>query len=436
MSEPVQQQQASEEEPQEFIDLNEVAQEVEVNDDGMAPPEDDDDEDAVQVNADEIDPEQDADGDDMMGETIEIDMANNSIAYFDKHTDSIFCIAHHPTLPLVVTGGGDNIAHLWTSHTQPPRYAGVLEGHKESVISVSFTSDGKYLVSADMSGNVLIHEGQKGGASWVKVGELSEVEEVVWLETHPTVSGIFAFGATDGSVWAYQIENGAPGLLMSGFIHTEESTKGVFVNTQDQNVCELITIAQDSKIVKWNCYTGESMFKIRGEDVGLQGTHMPWVSLSYNKGEFIAVGSSNGVAAILRASDGAVMHATQFFQPKDEDDMDASIETISWSENFALLAIGNVGGYVVLLQTTNWAVRHKFELGDAVTKVLFDENELFASCISGKVHVFDARNGQEKFVCLGHNMGVMDFLIDKRDDKRRVITAGDEGVSLVFDVVV
>lgn len=86
---------------EEYINVNEVAEEV--ADDDQAPPDEEDEE-------MELDDEH---------ETLEIDMSNNSWTYFDKHTDSIFTIFSHPKLPMVLTGGGDNTAYLWTTHTQP-----------------------------------------------------------------------------------------------------------------------------------------------------------------------------------------------------------------------------------------------------------------------------------------------------------------------------
>ena len=92
------------EEDEEYLNMNEV--EEEVPEDDVNVPASDEDEDA----------DMDVDGDDDT-ETLEIDMSNNSWAYFDQHKDSIFTIFKHPTLPMVVTGGGDNTAFMWTTHT-------------------------------------------------------------------------------------------------------------------------------------------------------------------------------------------------------------------------------------------------------------------------------------------------------------------------------
>ncbi|CCH60952.1 hypothetical protein TBLA_0D04560 [Henningerozyma blattae CBS 6284] len=419
---------------EDFIDSTEVAQEVVVNDE--APPVDDDE----SEDDDTMGMEGQDDMDNGEGEQIEIDMTNNSITYFDKHTDSVFCITHHPKLPLICTGGADNIAHLWTSHTQPPRFAGSLEGHKESVIGCAFSSNGQFLITADMVGHVLIHRAKQGGARWELSSEIAEVEEVVWLQAHPTLPAVFAFGALDGSVWCYQIDenSGTPQLLMSGFSHTLDCTQGRFVETNDLNVCELITTSLDSTIVRWNCYTGVATYRINTDKLSIPINEAPWVSIDISpKEDLFAVGASNGIIVVGRTSDGAILHSARVAEPtdiNDPEDMDASVEALSWAKDFPLLAVGVVNGNVITLATTNWQIRHKFELGEAITKLKFDGLDLFASCISGKVHQVDARSGAEKFVCLGHNMGVMDFVIVSQDGKRRVITAGDEGVSLVFDV--
>lgn len=208
------------------------------------------------------------DGEDMdMGdedETIEIDMANNSWAYFDQHKDSIFTIFSHPTLPMVVTGGGDNTAFMWTTHTQPPRFVGELQGHKESVIAGGFTNDGQFVITGDMDGLIQVHKATKGGQKWVKFGEsLEEIEEVLWITVHPT-EPCFAFGANDGSVWCYQIDTASNSLvqLMSGFSHSLECNNGIFVNTEKTDELSLVTVSEDGTIVNWNCFTGAVNYKL------------------------------------------------------------------------------------------------------------------------------------------------------------------------------
>lgn len=426
-------------EPQEeFINNDEVAEIVPTNDDEDQPIDEEEDEEEANMDVGNDIP--------MEHETLEIDMSNNSITYFDKHTDSVFTLAHHPTLPLVVSGGGDNVAHLWTSHSQPPKFAGSVNGHTESVIACSFTADGKFLVTADMTGKVIVEIGVKGGSQWKKTSELNEVEEVVWLKCHPTINNIFAFGATDGSVWCYQINpNGTLEQLMSGFIHQQDCTNGDFINIdQGENKLELVTCSVDGTVIGWNCYTAQPTFKITQAEI--KGLLAPWVSiavapstLTNGNAGIIAIGSNNGILAIINANNnGAVLHLETVVQLKeDQEELDASIESISWAHNFPLMAIGLVCGDIILYETNTWRVRRKFTLEDSVTKLILNGDDIFASCINGKVYQFNSKTGQEKFVCTGHNMGVLDFVVVNPKDQtqlRKVITAGDEGVSLIFEV--
>lgn len=428
MSQEEQQAGASEEvgSPQdEFIEMNEVDQEI-AADEGEEP-----------MDEDEEEMEEGEDGDD----SIQIDMSNNSVGYFDKHTDSVFTVFQHPTLPLVCSGGGDNAAHLWTSHSQPPKFAGTLEGHTESVITGGFTSDGKFLVTADMTGKVIVNASQKGGSRWNKTAELQEVEEVIWLKCHPTIPGVFAFGATDGSVWCYQIDeqSGSVEQLMSGFAHQEDCTAGEFVNVhQGENVLQFVTTATDGSIVGWNGFTAQQLFKISKEE--LKGVETPWVTVARapetGNAALVACGSNNGVLTVINANNGSVLHlATVMELQPGQDDIVASVEAIAWSPRVSLMAVGLVSGSVLIYDTTTWRLRHKVSLEDSVTKILIDDENMFISCINGKVYEFDIRSGQEKFVCVGHNMGVLDFVLYKRQDApTRLITAGDEGVSLIFEI--
>lgn len=415
----------------EFINTNEVEQELIAEDDADSD---------ISIDEEEGLPEEGNDED-----TIEIDMSNNSIAYFDKHTDSIFTIFQHPTLPLICSGGGDDLAYLWTSHSQPPKFAGTLNGHTESVIAGGFSCDGKFLVTADMTGKVLIHMSQKGGSQWKKVSEIQEVDEIVWLKCHPTISGVFAFGAIDGSVWCFQINSdGSLDQIMTGLIHQQDCSSGVFVNVdQGDNTLELVTCSLDSTIIGWNCYTSQPLFKITKDEI--KGVEAPWVSLSAappsltnGKAAIVACGSNNGILAIVNCNNGgSVLHLSTVIELQPEqDELDASIETIAWSDSFSLMAIGLVCGDILLYDTTTWKVRRKFVLEDSVTKLLFDKHDLFVSCINGKVYQFDSRTGKEKFVCTGHNMGVLDFALVKNagSPNVKIITAGDEGVSLVFEI--
>lgn len=421
-------------EQEEFIDVSEVGEVVNENDQEPEPISDDEDlDDAEHMETEDGEDQSEAQdaGEGEYEDKIEIDMSNNSTTYFDKHEDSVFTIFSHPTLPLVASGGGDNTVYLWTSHSVPPKFVQQIKGHKESVITGGFTSDGGFLITGDMAGKIMIHQSTKKGAVWKLVGELEEVEEVTWITIHPT-QPVFAFGSSDGSVWVYQI---TPSLeqIMSGFSHQQETTAGVFINPTDLDSLHLVTISTDGSIVGWNAYTAQTEFKL--SETEFKGQQIPWISMSLQSPEsnILAVGSNEGTVAIVNVSNGTVLTTFRVIELKeDQDELDASVETISWSDTLPLMAIGLVSGSVLLFDTKTWRERHSISLPDAVTKLQFVKQTPFlvGSSMNGKIYKWDARTGQELFVGVGHNMGVLDFSVVSNGDK--LITAGDEGVSLIF----
>lgn len=410
-------------EEDEYLNLNEVEEEI-AEDDGPAPEEDD-----------EVDAEGDVDMDmdDGNTDTIEIDMSNNSWTYFDQHKDSIFTVFSHPLLPMVVSGGGDNTAFLWTTHTQPPRFVGEIQGHKESVITGGFTSDGAYVITGDMNGYIQVHKSTKGGQKWVKFADLEEVEEILWITVHPSLP-YFAFGAIDGSVWCYQIDADSKLLvqLMSGFLHSLECNNGIFVNTdKGEEELSLVTISEDGTIVNWNCFTGAVNYKLLPHE-DFRGVESPWVSVKALN-NVIAVGARDGQLAIINNDNGKLVHMVKTLDSV-EDVADMSIEALSWctAPLINLLAVGLVSGDILLFETQQWRVRKTIKVEDTITKLEFLPGSpvLVGSSMNGCIYKWDARTGEELFAGVGHNMGVLDFAITENGQK--LVTAGDEGVSLVF----
>ena len=408
----------NENEEEEYIDVNEVAEEVVDDDQQQVPPEDDDEDEEM-----DIDEEQ---------ETIEIDMSNNSWTYFDQHKDSIFTVFAHPKLPMVVTGGGDNTAYLWTTHTQPPRFVGELQGHKESVISGGFTADGKFVVTADMNGFIQVFKATKGGEKWAKFSELDEVDEVLFVTVHPSLP-YFAFGATDGSIWVYQIDESNKLLvqIMSGFSHTLECNGAVFIPGKDENDLTLVSISEDGTIVNWNCFTGQVNYKLQPHD-DFKGVESPWVTIKAH-GHLLAVGGRDGQLAIINNDTGKIVHSLKTLDNVD-DIAELSIEALSWCENknINLLAVGLVSGDILLFDTQQWRLRKNLKVDDAITKLQFigETPILVGSSMDGKIYKWDARTGEQLFAGVGHNMGVLDFAVV--ENGKKLVTAGDEGVSLVF----
>lgn len=405
-----------------YIDDSQIAETIAEDAHEDAPMDDEEGDDALELDDEGHDIGVNEDG------NIELDMTNNSSAYFDKHEDSIFLIASHPTLPMVMTGGGDDVAYLWTTNSDSPKLVAKLDGQTESVIAGGFSFDGAFAVTGDMNGQIRVWKAIKRGQQWEFVGQLKEVEEIVWITFHPS-QPIFAFGAVDGSVWVYSLEPtlNSISVLMG---HSMTTNSGVFYDTDNMDYLSLITIADDS-IISWNAYTSTPNYTLRS---GQLGGKEGWVTQSLApSGKTIAVGCQTGHLALIGLANGNVLK--QFdTTTSDSTEMEArSVEGIAWCQAMPILAVCNVQGEIILYDIVSWNVRRTLKVNDAVTSLKFlpGTTTLISSDLAGAVTKWDVRSGEQKWQGKGHYAGILGFAT--QNEGKRIITAGDEGVALIFN---
>ena len=170
---------------------------------------------------------------DVDGTMEEIQLQNDSIAHFDLHKDSVYCIAQHPVHPeIVATGGGDDTAYVWSSAPADSREGPVLPASYESnpqprerkgqdaiaklaeqdetVNALTFTLPaGDFIATGTLAGKLNIYRTPtKSQPTAELVGTAKEVEEINWLLPcpHKSYPNTLALGANDGSVWVYTID--------------------------------------------------------------------------------------------------------------------------------------------------------------------------------------------------------------------------------------
>ncbi|KAK0717365.1 WD40-repeat-containing domain protein [Lasiosphaeria miniovina] len=237
-------------------------------------------------------------------------LENDSIAYMDRHKDSVFAIAQHPLYPhLVATGGSEGDADdapgkgyvIDTSAAAPrprpvlpPSYnadAGAgpaplqntelepifaIDGHTDSINALAFTQPrGEYLVSGGMDGRLRVYSvavnGSTGAARIAFVGESQETEEVTWLAPSPSAeyANTIAFGASDGSVWVLSIDAAAEPaiqIVQSYFLHTGPCTAGAW----SPDGLLLATVSEDGSLHVfdvWGAAAAKSLVTDNGQTV-------------------------------------------------------------------------------------------------------------------------------------------------------------------------
>lgn len=145
-----------------FIDPNDIL--AEVPDDGDIPMEEEDD---GEEQKDEL-------GDPGSHETSE-----NLVSGFHGHAGkSVFVVSCHPTQPLAVSGGEDDLGYIWDITDGETIVK--LTGHSDSVTSATFSSDGEMAATGGMDGKVRVwrRHGKEDYKHWEFLTELQGPDEV------------------------------------------------------------------------------------------------------------------------------------------------------------------------------------------------------------------------------------------------------------------
>jgi len=383
----------------------------------------------------EVDGDDDDDRNDAPQDVEEIVLQNDSLAHFDMHTDSIFCIAQHPLQPsLIATGGGDDTAYIWDS-TPPPgpllpssyesnpqpverqsqQVIAKLEGHTDSVNAIAFSQPrGEYTITVGLDGRVSIYStpstSSSPGATLQPVASSQEVAEINWLSTCPSPSrpNTFAIGASDGSVWIYAISPSSSLEILKVFsLHTDACTAGAF--TPAGNL--LATVSEDSSLYVWDVFGEAAAQGITSNQSGSSGSDAI-VSLTASDERFVvqhglysiaispggglvAVGGQNGeirVISLPRLSTPSSSSSSSTSTASSAANTSAgsiiaslklqseSIETLTFSQPpLTLLAAGSVDSSIALFDVSkNFAVRrHIKEAHDdqAVVQLQFNKDK-------------------------------------------------------------
>eukprot|EP00252_Welwitschia_mirabilis_P017977 TRINITY_DN4010_c0_g1_i1.p1 TRINITY_DN4010_c0_g1~~TRINITY_DN4010_c0_g1_i1.p1 ORF type:complete len:234 (-),score=48.81 TRINITY_DN4010_c0_g1_i1:656-1357(-) len=148
-------------------------------------------------------------------------VVDNSIQTFHSHTDSLYAVACSPTDALcIASGGGDNKVFIW--RIGHGTHVLELNGHTDSVVSLSFSHDGRLLASGGLDGVVKIWDVSNGKLLHSLDGPSEGIE---WAKWHPRGHLVLA-GSEDSTVWMWNANLGKCLSVFTG--HSQSVTCGNF----------------------------------------------------------------------------------------------------------------------------------------------------------------------------------------------------------------
>ena len=104
---------------------------------------------------------------------------DNSLQHFPSHEKSVFTVSMHPSQPLAVSGGEDDLGYIWNVETGETIVK--LTGHEDSVTAAAFSSDGEMVATGGMGGKVRLWRrvGKENWNQWEFLTALQGPDEVM-----------------------------------------------------------------------------------------------------------------------------------------------------------------------------------------------------------------------------------------------------------------
>ncbi|KAJ3517604.1 hypothetical protein NLJ89_g401 [Agrocybe chaxingu] len=402
-----------EDEGEQFITEDDIL--AEVQDDGDAPMDEDDEE---------------GEGEDALGDLAEgssSHVEDNSLQHFATHASSVFTVSCHPTQPLAVSGGEDDLGYIWD--ITDGEVIVKLTGHTDSVTSAVWSTDGELIATGGMDGKVRVWRrvGKADYRTWEFLTELQGPDEVMFLRWHPKGTVLLA-GGNDSTLWLWQLPSGTTMQVLAG--HSGPVNCGSF--TPDGK--RIISADQDGNLIFWDPRSSTPLFKLGPDDArfNLDGI----TSIGVNPSSTLAiVGGAAGGVRVVSLSKGGV---TGTLGGHTEGESIEAIEFVeltgSASTGPGVVATGATDGKVCIWDLSTMRLRATLEHEDAITTLLAHPTPkgylLVSASADRTLKTWDARSGTLLRTHTGHRGPVLGASLGL--DGSVVVSAGDDGLCMVY----
>ncbi|KAL6541909.1 hypothetical protein OROGR_011395 [Orobanche gracilis] len=314
---------------------------------------------------------------------------------------------------LVATGGGDDKGFLW--RIGQGDWAFELQGHKESISSLSFSADGQFLASGSLDGVVKVWDIAKLELKCTLEGPSGGIE---WVRWHPKGHLILA-GSEDSSVWMWNADRAA---YLNVFVGHGSSVSCGDFTPDGKTIC---SGSDDATMRIWNPKTAENIH-VRGHPYHTKGL----TCLTINSDSTLALsGSYDGSVYIVNISTGKVVTSLSAHSDSVEcAAFEASARRDSWSA-----ATGGLDKKLIIWDQDS-SPRCICDHEEGVTCLFWLSGSRYVAtgCLDGKVRVWNSLSGDCAKIFSGHSDAVQ--LIAASCNRDFLVSVSIDGTARVFEI--
>jgi len=346
-------------------------------------------------------------------ENEEEEVEDNSKLTFSKHGKSVFCVAPHPQLEIVASGGEDDHAYIWKRGSGEVEQ--VLDKWGDSVNQVVWSSDGSMLAASDMGGQVRVYRVPGFQQIWS-----FEVGDILWLKWHSVANVLFC--GADSDMWMWKIPSGDSKVFQGQGENNECAT---ILPDGKRAMCGY----RDGSLRLFDLKSGSALHTIRD---GLGHKDIVNCLDSHDNNNLVMSGSMDGTASLWNTTSGKIA-GTFVCGEKQEENSTSSVESAVFSQerNGSMAVTGTLDGVVTVWDVATQVSRISSKVGSGITKLLVHPAAplIFASTMDGAVRVLDIRTGDAVAEYSGHSANVLDMGLAGDF----LVTSSDDGTCKVFD---
>lgn len=336
-------------------------------------------------------------------EEIETEVVDMSKLTFAKHGKSVFSADVTKDGALIVTGGEDDMAYIWSANTGEV----VLEctGHKDSVTEVGFNFDGQFVATADMAGLVQVWSVKEKKLVWC-----SEGDDMEWMQWHH-LANVLIIGCHSGDIYIWQIPQGNCKVLPS---HGSLTMCGKVLADGKR----LISGYMDGQLKLWDIKATSIIWQL------VEPQRDGITSLDLNKDNTLAL--SAPTAQVIKISDGKPVAS---LLKEDEKE----VEAVMFNSDLGVAATGSLSGQLCVWDIGKYVLRHQAKIESSVTVIEWGKSDLlFVGATDGAIYVCDARSGTLVDTFTGHTADILSIIAPETGDW--VLTTSDDGTAKIFAV--